>query len=305
NVSSIIWGKIIAVWLFGLALLSLTIIVYSLFNFNTLSGDVLGRVGLFYVSYALYYFIISGFTVVLATHWKNPTAVLTSMLGVWILWTIFLPNIILSSVEKWHPLPSRNTFQAEMKEDRSKGIDGHNPQDERGKELEEKILKEYSVDSISQLPINFDGIRMQADEEYGNKVWDKHFGQLRAVLKKQKKSYQLAGLLNPFIALQNLSMGFSGSDNLHHQEFLIQVESYRREFIKTLNDKHAFGGSRTGDWNWKASNDFYRSVKDYEYKPTSLNSIFHNYLLDLFILFGWSIFIVFFLFLGSQKLRII
>lgn len=227
------------------------------------------------------------------------------MLGVWILWTIFLPNIILSSVEKWHPLPSRNTFQAEMKEDRSKGIDGHNPQDERGKELEEKILKEYSVDSISQLPINFDGIRMQADEEYGNKVWDKHFGQLRAVLKKQKKSYQLAGLLNPFIALQNLSMGFSGSDNLHHQEFLIQVESYRREFIKTLNDKHAFGGSRTGDWNWKASNDFYRSVKDYEYKPTSLNSIFHNYLLDLFILFGWSIFIVFFLFLGSQKLRII
>ena len=63
-----------------------------------------------------------------------------------------------------------------MKEDRSKGIDGHNPSDQRREQLKNKYLVKYNVDSLKQLPINFDGIVMQEDEEYGNRVWDKHFG---------------------------------------------------------------------------------------------------------------------------------
>ena len=103
-----------------------------------------------------------------------------------------------------------------MKEDRSKGIDGHNPRDERRSKLEKEYLVKYKVDSLSQLPINFDGIVMQADEEYGNQVWDKHFGNNYLIYQKQKKLYQLSGLLNPFSSLQNLSMGFCGSDMIHH-----------------------------------------------------------------------------------------
>lgn len=38
------------------------------------------------------------------------------------------------------------------------------------------------------------------------------------------------------IQIQNASMGFAARDNLHHQEFLLQVEHYRRDFIKQLND---------------------------------------------------------------------
>ena len=45
-----------------------------------------------------------------------------------------------------------------MDEDRAKGIDGHNPEDKRIKDLEAKVLEEYNVDSLSQLPINFYGI---------------------------------------------------------------------------------------------------------------------------------------------------
>ena len=49
-------------------------------------------------------------------------------------------------------------------------------------------LEKYNVDSISQLPINFSGILLQADEEYGNKVWDKHFGDVYSILKEQKEA---------------------------------------------------------------------------------------------------------------------
>ena len=71
---------------------------------------------------------------------------------------------------------------------------------------------------------------MQADEEYGNIVWDKHFGHNRDVLQKQKQSFQLGGIINPFISLQNTSMGFMASDNLHHQEFLLQERQIRPRY---------------------------------------------------------------------------
>lgn len=295
--SSLIWAKTWSVWLYGMALLSLTVLVYVSLNINSLDEELIKRTFLLYCSYGLYYFIISGLTVLFSARWQNATVALTSMLGIWILWTIFLPNILLSSIEEWHELPSRNDFQSAMKDDRSEGIDGHNPSDERAIELEQETLLEYGVDSLSQLPINFDGLRMQADEEYGNQVWDKHFGHLRQVLAQQKKTYQLAGILNPFISLQNASMGFSASDNLHHQEFLVQVENYRRGLIKTLNDKHAFGGSQTGDWGWKADNDFFKSVPDYKHENIALASVFSNYLTDLLVLMVWtglvSLFLVF------------
>jgi len=302
---SLILGKTLSIWMYGVGLLALTILAYALFNIQDLNGEVLSRTALFFLSYSLYYFIVTGLTVFFSARWQNPTVALTSMLGLWIMWTIFLPNILLSSVEKWHELPSRNEFKTAMKEDRSKGLDGHNPSDERSKELEAKVLKEYGVDSLAQLPINFDGLRMQEDEEYGNKVWDKHFGNLRDVFAQQKQTYQWGGIVNPFISLQNASMGFAGNDNLHHQAFLVQVENYRRVFIKMLNDKHAFGGSKTGDWGWKADNDFFKSVPDFKHQPTSLASIFPHYITDILFLAGWSVLVFGLMIIGTKKMQVL
>ena len=302
---SLILGKTLSIWMYGVGLLALTILAYALFNLQGLNGDVLSRTALFFLSYSLYYFIITGLTVFFSASWQNPTMALTSMLGLWIVWTVFLPNILLSSVEKWHELPSRNAFKAAMKEDRSKGLDGHNPSDERTKELEAKVLEEYGVDSLSQLPINFDGLVMQEDEEYGNKVWDKHFGNLKSVFVQQKRTYQLGGIVNPFISLQNASMGFSGNDNLHHQEFLVQVEDYRRVFIKMLNDKHAFGGSKTGDWGWKADNEFFKSVPDFEHRPTALASMLPHYTTDVLLLIGWTTLVFGLMVLGTKKMQVL
>lgn len=305
NPTQLTLAKTLSVWVYGIGLLMFTILVYALINLNNITPDILTRTALLFLSYSLYYFILTALTVYLSTRWQNTNLALTSMLGIWMVWTIFLPNILMSSVESWHELPSREAFKSAMKEDRSKGLDGHNPADERSKALEERVLKEYGVDSLSQLPINFDGIVMQEDEEYGNKVWDKHFGNLRNVLAEQKQSYQLGGIINPFISLQNASMGFAGNDNLHHQEFLVQVEDYRRVFIKTLNDEHAFGGSKTGDWGWKADNDFFKSVVDFNYQPTKLSTVFPNYLMDVSLLILWGLLVCMLLIFGTKKMQIL
>ena len=305
NVTKLAFAKAIAVSFYGIGLLLITVLVYTVLNLNNLTADILYRVVLLCLLYSLYYFVLTTLTIYFSIRFKNTNLALTSMLGIWIFWTIFLPNILMSSVEEWHELPSRESFNQAMREDRSKGLDGHNPADERTKALEEKVLAEYNVDSLSQLPINFDGILMQEDEEYGHKVWDKHFGNLRSVFKKQKQSYQFGGLINPFISLQNASMGFAGSDNLHNQEFLVQVENYRRVFIKELNDEHAFGGSKTGDWSFSADNDFFKSVKDFEHQPVPLSVVFNNYFIDILLLVVWGILTSFLLIFGTKKMIIL
>jgi ABC-2 type transport system permease protein len=301
----IILSKTLSVWFYGLLLLTFTLVLYTILNFQSFTYEIFTRTILFFLSYCFYYFIISGLTVFFSARWQNATLALTSMLGVWIIWTLFLPNILMSSAEKWHSLPSRNEFQSAMKEDRSKGMDGHNPADKRGFALKEKVLQEYGVDSLSQLPINFDGMRMQADEEYGNSVWDKHFGNNRDVLQKQKQSFQLGGIINPFISLKNTSMGFMASDNLHHQEFLLQVENYRRVFIKMLNDKQTYGGSKTGNWGWKEDNAFFKSVPDFNYKPTQISVVLSNYMLDIGLLFLWSVLVIVLIVFGTKKIQIV
>tara|TARA_Y100001968_G_scaffold46512_1_gene36702 strand:- start:251 stop:901 length:651 start_codon:yes stop_codon:yes gene_type:complete len=200
-----------------------------------------------------------------------------------------LPKIWGNAVEKIYPLPSRQNFKSMMKEDRSKGIDGHNPSDQRREQLKNKYLVKYNVDSLKQLPINFDGIVMQEDEEYGNRVWDKHFGNNYSIFQKQKRMYQVSGLFNPFSSLQNLSMGFSGNDMIHHLDFLKKSEDYRRYLIKSLNDEHAFGGSKTGNWKWTVDNTFFRSVEKFDYKTPKIEGQISHYLIDILFLLLWII----------------
>ena len=215
-------------------------LVQIVFSFGAFNIDTLFRLVLITLSYSVYYFILINLTLLFSLIFRNATSALSLMIVIWIMWTVFLPKIIGNTVEKISPLPTRVEFNSAMSDDRSKGIDGHNPTGIRKQELEDATLSKYNVNSIEELPVNFTGILMQADEDYGNIVWDKHFGHLYTRLESQKKYYQLSGFINPFSSLQNISMGLSGTDMFYHLDFLSQAENYRRFLIKTLNDELSF-----------------------------------------------------------------
>jgi len=287
SLSKLTLAKALSVWFYGLFLLVITVAVQTLINLKNTGAGNIERTSFLLLAYGAYYYIVATLAVYFSARLRNNTSALSSMLAVWILWTIFLPKIWGNTTDKLYPLPSRQEFKSAMQNDRSKGIDGHNPSDKREEELKQKVLVQYKVDNLEQLPINFDGIVMQEDEEYGNQVWDKHFGKNYNILQKQKKAYQLSGFFNPFASLQSASMGFSGSDMLHHLDFLKQAENYRRILIKSLNDKHAYGGSKTGDWSWKADNAFFKSIKDFEYKTRPFAAALSLYFIDIFCLAFW------------------
>jgi ABC-2 type transport system permease protein len=291
----------LSLWLFSMLFPMAGLLFPLLFNY----GDPvpIANIIALWVVYSLFYFILIAFTVVLTVGPKKTEIGLTASLGIWIFWSFFLPKIWANEAELKYPLPSRQDFTKNMEEDRSKGIDGHNPSDEREKELEKETLKKYGVDSLSQLPVNFDGIVMQADEEYGNIVWDKHFGGLDSTIQLQNNFYAQSAYLDPFTGLQILSMHYCGSDMNHHIDFTRASEKYRRNLIKTLNDYMAFGGSKTGDWSWKADNHFFRSIPDFNYREPNYHLLFHPSSKALLPYFIWVVLMFAFLFLIPFKYR--
>lgn len=287
SLSKLIFAKILSLLSLATILLLLTILLQLLFNYSQIESDQIVRLSIFFFSYLAYYFIIISLTVLLSLVYMNSTSALSLAIIIWLLWTIFLPKTIGNLTEIISPLSTRFELKETMKKDRSSGIDGHNPFDKRRAKLEQEVLARYKVDSLSELPINFSGLLMQADEEYGNQVWDKHYGDLYKRLELQKKNYQISGFINPFASLQSLSMATAGTDLIHHLYFLNEAEKYRRYFIKSLNDEYAFGGSKTGERGWKASNEFFRSIKDFDYEEARFISISYKYLMDLLCLLFW------------------
>ena len=286
--SKIIFAKIMTLLSLAALLFIISILFQFLFNYNQIGWEQIFRLSIFLIAYLLYYLIIISFTVLVSLIFKNNTSALSLTLICWFLWTIFLPKTIGSFTENLTTQPSRFSLQNSMDEDRAKGIDGHNPEDKRIKDLEAKVLEEYNVDSLSQLPINFSGILLQADEEYGNKVWDKHYGKLYSNLIEQKKHYQLSGIINPFASLQSLSMAASGTDLIHHLDFLNKAEIYRRGFIKALNHEYTYGDFKLAGSNLSSS-DFFKSINDFNYIELSIQKNVFKYFTDILFLTLWTI----------------
>ena len=286
--SKIIFAKIMTLLSLAALLFIISILFQLLFNYNQIGWEQIFRLSIFLIAYLLYYLIIISFTVLVSLIFKNNTSALSLTLICWFLWTIFLPKTIGSFTENLTTQPSRFSLQNSMDEDRAKGIDGHNPEDKRIKDLEAKVLEEYNVDSLSQLPINFYGILLQADEEYGNKVWDKHYGKLYSNLIEQKKHYQLSGIINPFASLQSLSMAASGTDLIHHLDFLNKAEIYRRGFIKALNHEYTYGDFKIDGGNLSSS-DFFKSINDFNYIELSIQKNIFKYFTDILFLTLWTI----------------
>lgn len=282
-VSQLMLGKTLAAWSVSVVMLVL-ILVPILVTGGLQEHDTLLGAGLVVAAYALYYLGISAMSVWIAGRFSRQSHALSLVLSIWLVWTFVLPKLGIDAAGALIPQPSRAEFTKAMREDRSKGLDGHSPQGERLKELEKETLAKYGVDSLSQLPINFDGLVMQEDEEYGNRVWDRHFGQLENIYRKQSEVSLLLAPLAPFLALRQISMAVCGTDFEHQAAFFRQAETYRRDLIRTMNEKHAFGGSKTGEWDWKATADFYKTLPVFRYRHLEIQQVLAKRRFELTIL---------------------
>jgi ABC-2 type transport system permease protein len=303
-----LWGKIAANFTIVLTLslggLCLQLLIFRIFDDQN-SSISFAKVFTWFLLHAVYFFIITGLSVLVSARIKQSKTSLVLQLALWVILMIVLPKITANTGAKLYPMMHQYDFKRALREDRNKGINGHDPRDQRSKAFQDSLLTAYHVDSLKNLPINADGLIMQADEEYANKVYDKHFKQVRDNIVKQNSLSKLASFVDPFLAIRNTSMGVSQSDFNSQLNLVFEAEIYRRYLIKELNTKLAYGGSKTDDWNWKVDPSYWETVKDFDYPIASLLKSMEPYKVEMAAFVVWLFVIVMGVFLTSKKLTVL
>lgn len=261
------------------------VLLSSLTDFGTFSwSSLLTMWGV----YTLYYIVFINIVLLVSYYSKRSGMSLVYALSIWILACLIAPKAASTLAENEYPYPTRQVFEEMVAEDKKQGLDGHNPWSEEAKLLQEKVLKEYNVDSLHQLPFNFDAYRMQKGEEHQAEVYFKHYKELKAQYQNQSGMYKRLAIVSPFLPARFLSMSIAQTDYATHWDFSDAAENYRIEAQKFLNDDFA-QNSTYGNWGYKANADTWAKLPKFSYQPPTLSRILNDNQGYILILSLWVV----------------
>lgn len=241
-----------------------------------------------FASYSFYYLIITTITVLISMWSKSSGMSLVSSLVVWIIFTFITPKIATNFANANYPYPSKSEFSARISEDKKNGLDGHNPWNEAAKRLEQETLKEYGVDSLSQLPFNYAGYRMQKGEEHEAEIYEKHYNILNEIAVNQNNTYKNLSFISPFIPARFLSMDIANtSDNLHWK-FTKAAEKYRIKKQEFLN-YDIKDNAKVGEGGYKMSAEKFKKLPKFSFIPPKLSQILKENMQNLVFLLLWLV----------------
>ena len=288
SLRNIVLGKIAASYAIVLGSLllpaALTALVFSVAGPEGDGSHGLGaRPWLLLGCYAAYFLLFTILAVLISSWCRQSRTALLASLGLWVSLAIFMPKISAHLADARNPLPSASDFKQAV-QDEMESV----PRSQWLKALEDSVRAVHKVDSISQLPFNFEGLMMYAGEERSSLAYDRHFEGLRRRFLAQSEWDSRFSLLDPFMAVRNLSMALASTDFRTQLAFQRQAEEYRRSFVQTMNldqTRH----SRYGDWDYKVGREKWESIPDFHYRGFSLSEVMRNNRLEILSLGMWLI----------------
>jgi ABC-2 type transport system permease protein len=221
-----------------------------------------------YLAYVALWAVI----VLAASAWaRSSRSALTGLLALWATCVLIAPRTIATLVDERVPVPSGDDLKATIASDLEKGFDGHAPSEQRAKEFEARVLAQYGVQSLEELPVSFAGLSLSEGERVGNLVFDKRYRELAAIYERQRRWRRAASWLSPVPALQHLSMAAAGTDVEHHVDFTVQAERQRREIVERLNADMT-RNAKGKDFDYLAGPELWATIPQFRYVPPPLTA---------------------------------
>jgi ABC-2 type transport system permease protein len=290
--SHLVFGKVIgiAVVLFVLLVPATVVgvLALALATGNDLLLSSLPRFALMSLSYLLYFSGFLGITLAVSAIAPTSRMALVTLIGFWIFACLIVPRLANDIAERTFPTPSSQEFWAAVDKDLKEGIDGHDPSNNRTKQLEQQILAQYGVAKKEDLPINFNGISLNAGEEYANKVFDKQWGKVWETYYAQESVQEGFGIITPFIPMRGLSMALAGTDLAHNENYEDAVEQYRRDFNRELNMDFANNSKTQDGYNYFVDREVWENSLKFSYVEPPARWALANQTWNLLLLTIWA-----------------
>jgi ABC-2 type transport system permease protein len=189
--------------------------------------------------YLLYLSIWGALTLLASALFMRRTATLAALATLWVVLTLVLPAVAVSSTSNTVPMASKLETDLVMLSELHKLGDGHNANDPAFAQLRAALLAEHGVQRVEDLPVNLRGIVAQAGEQKLTETLNAHARAQMAGETRQATVLAGHGWFTPLLALSDASRALAGTDLPHHHRFLQEAEALRFAFVQELNRIHA------------------------------------------------------------------
>lgn len=275
----------------------------------TVNSSIVIRSLLITISYVLFYMILCCITVIVSGKSKNSNKALLGLLGVWLLFFIIIPKTAQVVGNSMYPNLSKIEFKAAVEAEVSKKGDSHNPDDPYFNSVRDSILKANKVTDVKDLPFNYSGFLMSKGEKQSAIIYNNEHQKLIDTYRKQNSITNSLVLVNPYLAIKNLSMSLSGTDFDTYANFLSQTENYRYKQSQYMNDlqmKFISNKAKSSEGKVHVVNkENWKALPTFNYEFISVNKTIISQLLALVTLFVWLLLTLVFINKFSNRFKII
>lgn len=253
------------------------------------------RFVLLLLGYSVFLLILSFLSIAVSTTARSSKNALLTLLGLWLVLVVLVPKTAQSVGDYWYPTPSKLGFQNAIEQEVIEKGDSHDPNDPYFNRLRDSVLAVHQVDSVTQLPFNYGGFVMREGERTSAQLYTKHYERLMEVYKKQNQVSKLTTVLNPFGAIKNLSMAFSGTDFEGYVDFQRQAEAYRYQLAQEMNELQMeyISSKKISGSEGKShvvTHEHWEEFPDFEHRMLPLQRSLQEASLGIFSLLGWGLF---------------
>jgi ABC-2 type transport system permease protein len=238
--------------------------------------------------YLLYYSLVINTVLLIGSKANRSGPAFLYCIIFWIVCSVITPRVVSNLSQQVSPLLTNDEIVEKVNAlNKSQHRDVHALGGEAYKKLVDSMLKQYKVDTITQLPVNMAGVRLDVGEQMDTRNYEQVLALQREQLQKQQRIITAGSLFSPLIPTQQLSMALANTDIYSHQHFTDSAEAYRRTFVNLLNKYIAYeSGLQEGYTAFKAGPDLWKRVPAFHYSRPGF-SVLSHYLVPAVVLLLW------------------
>jgi len=245
--------------------------------------------GILWLGYALWLGLWSLLVIWVSALCARGRDALLALLAIWTIGVILLPRAMPDIANTLVNLPSRFETEIQIERDYQALGDAHNPDDPAFAEFRDKVLAEYGVDRIEELPVNFKGLVGAEGERQSSELFNRYADASFYQQQKQIHWVNRAAWLSPTLALRRLSMAVAQTDLANFRHFLQQGEQYRYNLVQGLNRLQAEAMTLDEDQGStsRISHSHWQAFPPFVYIPLPITHTMNHVLPAVGILLSW------------------
>lgn len=178
---------------------------------------------------------------------RTAQGALIALIALWSVTVILLPRGAAAVAGLVHPLPGRAETELAINADLRRLGDSHNPDDPFFAAFRARLLRQYGVTRVEDLPFNYRGALSAEGERLTAALFARYAARAAAIQRDQLALVDALSWASPAIAVRRLAMLGAATDLRTHLAFLDQAEAHRYRMVQRLNAMHATRVSAADD----------------------------------------------------------